>query len=128
MDYTTDTHSLVWYLQGSKELSPKALKAFEQTKKKGIIIIPSVVLAELMFIADKGKVTLSFEKTISKIERYINFKVASLDIDIIKVANNIKSNLEMHDKLIVATALFYSNPLITKDSRIKKSKEVDVIW
>jgi len=69
MDCTTDTHSLVWYLQDSKELSKKALKAFEQTKRKGVIIIPSVVLAELMFIADKGKVALSFEKTLSKIEK-----------------------------------------------------------
>lgn len=128
MDYTTDTHSLVCYLQGSKELSSKALEAFEQSKKAGVIIIPSVVLAELMFIAEKGKVTLSFEKTLSKIEEYINFKVASLDIEIIKVANKIKSDLELHDKLIVATALFYDTSLITKDSKIRSSKKVDVIW
>jgi len=128
MDYTTDTHSLVWYLQESNKLSKKALKAFEQSKETGVVIIPAVVLAELMFIADKGKVTLTFEETLSKIEEYVNFKIASLDIEIIKFANKIKSNLEMHDKLIVATALFYDTSLITKDSRIISSKEVDVIW
>ncbi len=127
MDYTTDTNSLIWYLQESKKLSKEALKAFEQSEKTGIIIIPSVVLAALMFIADKGKVILTFEETLSKIGEYINFKVAPLDIDIVKIANKIKSSLEMHDKLIVATALFYGTSLITKNSGIVKSKEVNVI-
>jgi len=55
MYFVTDTHSLVWYFIEDPRLSKKALKAFEQTIREGIIIVPSVVLAEIMFIAKKGR-------------------------------------------------------------------------
>jgi hypothetical protein len=45
-------------------------------------------------------------ETLKKIERYENFDLAPLDVDILKVANKIEANLEMHDRLIVATALY----------------------
>ncbi|MGQ9638775.1 MAG: PIN domain-containing protein [Thermodesulfobacteriota bacterium] len=55
MDYVTDTHSLVWYFTEDPRLSKQALEAFEETDREGVIIIPAVVLAEIMFIAKKGK-------------------------------------------------------------------------
>lgn len=95
MDYVTDTHSLVWYFAEDPRLSNKALEAFEQTVKEGIIIVPAVVLAEIMFISKKGKITLTFEETLKKIEGYENFDVAPLDTDILKVADKIEVDMEM---------------------------------
>ena len=66
--YVTDTHSLVWYFTENPRLSKKALKAFEKTVKEGTIIIPTVVLAEIMHIAKKGRITMSFAETVKKIE------------------------------------------------------------
>ena len=128
MNYVTDTHSIIWYFTEDSRLSKKALEVFERTIDKGIIIIPSVVLAEIMFIAKKGKVSLSFEETLKKIEEYENFDIAPLDIDILKVANKIKVDLEMHDRLIVATSLYFKSPLITKDQQIKKAGIVTTVW
>ena len=91
MDYVSDTHSLVWYFIGDSRLGKKALKAFEQTTEKGIIIVPSVVLAEIIYIAKKGKITLSFRDTVAKIEEYENFDIAPLDVDILKILVTFKS-------------------------------------
>jgi PIN domain nuclease of toxin-antitoxin system len=60
VDYVTDAHSLVWYFGDDSRLSKKALLAFEETTKAGVIIIPAVVLAEIIFIAKKGRITLTF--------------------------------------------------------------------
>jgi len=110
-------------------LSKRALDAFEKTTKEGLIIIPAVVLAEMMFIAKKGKIVLNFEKILKIIEEYDNIEVAPLDIDILKVANKIeKKELEMHDRLIVATALYYNAPLITKDHLITQSQLCPTLW
>ena len=128
MDYATDTHSLVWYLTEDPLLSKKALKAFESTIREGIIIVPAVVLAEVMFISKKGKVTLTFEETLEKIEKYENFYIAPLDLDIVKVADKIELDMEMHDKLIVATALYFGTTLITKDKLIRESGIVPTTW
>ena len=106
MDHVTDTHSIVWYFTDDPRLSRRALEVFEKTIKEGAIIIPAVVLAEIMHIAGKGKITLTFDETLQKIDSYENFIVAALDLEILKVAEKIKVNLEMHDKLIAATALY----------------------
>lgn len=128
MDYVTDTHSLVWYFTEDPRLSNKALEAFEQTVKEGIIIVPAVVLAEIMFISKKGKTTLTFEETLKKIEGYENFDVAPLDTEILKVADKIEVDMEMHDKLIMATTLYFKATLITKDERIKETGICSTIW
>jgi len=128
MDHVTDTHSIVWYFTDDPRLSRRALEVFEKTIKEGAIIIPTVVLAEIMYIAGKGKITLTFDETLQKIDSYENFIVAALDLEILKVAEKIKLNLEMHDKLIAATTLYYNASLITKDPSITKSGVCTVTW
>jgi PIN domain nuclease of toxin-antitoxin system len=128
MNYVTDTHSIVWYFTDDPLLSERALEVFEKTIREGVIIISSIVLAEIMFIAAKGKITLTFTETLRKIDACDNFIVASLDVEILKVADRIKADLEMHDKLIIATALYQNAVLITKDPLITKSGVCTTIW
>jgi PIN domain nuclease of toxin-antitoxin system len=128
MDYVADTHSLVWYFTDDSHLGEKALRAFEQTTQEGIVIIPSIVLAEIIFISKKGRITLTFEETLERIDEYENFDIAELDVNILKVVDKIEADLEMHDKLIVATSLFFQTELITKDKRIKEAGIVTTIW
>ena len=128
MDYVADTHPLVWYFTEDSNLSEKALEVFEGTIKEGIIIVPAVVLAEIMFIAKKGKITLTFEETLNKIEEYENFYIAPLDIEILKVADRIEIDMEMHDKLIVATAIYFDSALITRDKKIREAWICPTIW
>ena len=128
MNFVPDTHSLVWYFTDDPRLSRRALKSFESTVKEGQIIVPAVVLAEIMFIAQKGRVTLSFTETIARIEAMDNFEIAPLDLEVLRMADSIEAPLEMHDKLIVATALCYDSSLITRDEQITKSKTVKTIW
>jgi PIN domain nuclease of toxin-antitoxin system len=128
LNYVTDTHSLVWYFTDDRHLSKKALKSFESTVKEGQIIVPTVVLAEILFIAKKGRTSLGFTATVAKIEELANFEIAALDLDVLKIAESIDAPLEMHDKLIVATAIHYDACLITRDEQITKSKIVKTIW
>ena len=128
MDYVTDAHSLIWYFTDDPCLSQRAVEVFEGTVKEGIIIVPAVVLAEIMFIAKKGRIILTFEETLKKIEEYDNFYIAPLDINILRVADKIEMEMEMHDKLIVATALYFKATLITRDKRIKETGIVSIIW
>ena len=128
MNYVTDTHSLVWYFTDDPRLSKKALKSFEGTVKTGRIIVPTVVLAEILFIAKKGRVTLGFAETVARIEAMDNFEIVPLDLDVLKTADSIQAPLEMHDKLIVATALRYGAGLITRDERITNSQTVKTVW
>jgi PIN domain nuclease of toxin-antitoxin system len=55
-------------------------------------------------------------------------EAACSDIDILKVANKIEKALQMHDRLIVATALYYNAPLITKDRLVTQSQLCPILW
>ncbi|MDD5355445.1 MAG: type II toxin-antitoxin system VapC family toxin [Candidatus Omnitrophica bacterium] len=128
MNFVSDTHSLIWYFTDDPRLGKAALKAFEDTVRKGKVIVPSIVLAEIMHISKRGKIGLSFQKTLELIEEISNFQISSLDSGILKTADSIKTDLEMHDRLIVATAIWYKYPLVTLDEGIVKSKLVKTIW
>ena len=99
MNYVTDAHTIVWYFMDNPRLSQNARQTFEQTITEGVIIIPTIVLAEIMYISHKGRISMTFEETLSHIEMYENFRIAALELDILKVAASISVNLEMHDKL-----------------------------
>lgn len=75
----------------------------------------------------KGRISLTFEETLKRIEECENFDIAPLDVDILKVADKIEMDMEMHDRLIAATAIYYEAVLITRDERIKKSGVVATI-
>ncbi len=128
MIYVTDTHSLVWYFTEDKHLSRKAFDAFESTIREGVIIIPSIVLAEIIYIYKKGRINLSFKETLQKLDYYNNFEIIPLDVNILKVVDELNINLEIHDKIIVASAIYFNAELITKDENIKKARIVSVIW
>ncbi|MDD5224874.1 MAG: type II toxin-antitoxin system VapC family toxin [bacterium] len=128
MNFVSDTHSLIWYFTDDPRLGKAALKAFEDTVKKGNVIVPSIVLAEIMHISKRGKIGLSFQKTLELVEEMSNFRISPLDSGILKTADSIKPDLEMHDRLIVATAIWHKYPLVTRDEGIVKLKLVKTIW
>lgn len=128
MNYVADTHSLVWYFTNDSRLGKKAFKAFESTIREGMILVPTVVLAEVMFISKKGRVPITFEQTVTRIEELDNFDIVPLYLDVLRIADKIEAELEMHDRLIVATASFYEVILLTKDERIIISRTVKTIW
>ena len=128
MNYVTDAHTIVWYFMDDPRLSQNARQAFDETIAAGVIIIPTIVLAEIMYISQKGRISITFEETLSSLDMYENFRVAALEIDILKVAASIDRDLEMHDKLIVATALYFNAHLITKDEQITQSRVVNTVW
>jgi predicted nucleic acid-binding protein len=61
-----------------------------------------------MFISRKGRIPISFQETVERIEKYENFTIVSLDMDILVAADGLETELEMHDKLIVATAIIHN--------------------
>lgn len=128
MDYITDTHSIVWYFTDDNRLSNKALQAFQSSEEKGTIFVPAVVLAEIMYIARKGRIKLSFEDTLNRIEESEIFEIVPLDTEILRTADKIEADLEMHDRIIAATALYHNASLITKDETLRELGIVSTIW
>ena len=83
--YVADAHALAWYFTNDARLGSKASRVFDLSQKgECLILIPTVVLAELFHISRKKRIPLGFEELLQKVEQGSNFVVTDLDFAIIK--------------------------------------------
>lgn len=126
--YICDTHALIFYM--ANELPEKLNSVFlDCENQKTVIYIPSIVIAEAIHLKERGKVDFDIDKLFSRLEQSSSyFVIIPLDANILKMLSKIKKIGEIHDKIIVATAILYNSVLITRDSEITESKYVETLW
>src|SRR3989344_3138024 len=129
MLYVADTHGFIWFLTDDKRLGKKAKEIFERADEgKVIIIVPTIVLAELVFICEKKDASVKFKDVMDKINESSNYIYYNLDIKIISEIANLTQIPEMHDRIITATAKLNRAVLITKDPDIVEAGIIETIW
>ena len=123
--YVIDTQALIKFLNGQKVISDKIDEILKKADEgKNIIIIPSVVLFEIGYLHEKGKIPISIKDIEDIVNNSINYSEEKLSMGIIKTAFEIKDIPELHDRLIAGTAKYLNLPLITNDPIILKSESV----
>ena len=127
----TDTHALLWYLLEPKKLSSDAHKAMAEAGTNGTIYVPAVVLVELRYLVEKGKIIEDVFRFVadSIADSNSSLEIAALDFDTATAVGNIPraSVPDMPDRIIAATALEMGLPLVTRDRKITASN-LHVIW
>ena len=125
---TLDTHRLIWYVDNDlhHRLSDTACQKIATAERNGVIYIPTIALMETLDLIERGRVNLSFSDLISNIEESQNYQAVPFDADLLKVAIPL-TGLEMHDRLILATAISTNSVLVSKDRDIS-AKGVNVVW
>ena len=129
MIYVADTHTVVWFLEGNHRLSSPARDAL--TSRDVDVVIPAIVLAEIAYLYGKQRVAVDLDLVLRHVARAENCTIYPLDE---VVAERLPVSLNIHDGLIVATALVYRDVLkqdvavVTKDEKIAQSGIVDTVW
>lgn len=84
--YVVDTHVLIWYFIGSKRLDQKLKNRIDEVRNQGgCLLVPTIVLAEALDIAEKGRVKFDFTATLSSaMLGFCLFKNRSFDAIICK--------------------------------------------
>jgi PIN domain nuclease of toxin-antitoxin system len=126
MLFVTDTHPLVWYILG--ELPERVDEIFKLAEAgESSIFVPTIVLAECLYLVEEGKIELDFENLLERLEQSSNFIPASFNIRVMRLLPEIRLK-ELHDRIIIATAMTLHAQLITKDRGIRESGMVNVVW
>ena len=124
-----DTHPVVWFLEASSRLSSKAQQAISDPSSQ--LIIPSIVLAEITYLYERKRIATSASDIRTRLIAANNVVVYPLDE---QVVDKLPITLDIHDGIIVATALLYRDVLrqevavVTKDEMIAGSGLINVIW
>jgi len=123
--YVVDTHVLIWYCTGNKRLKPALREKIDDIRNRnGRLLVPTIVLAEALAIAEKGKVEFDFAEMQRIIREEPEFEVISFSPEIFHTVVQVHNVPELHDRIIVATARFYGAGILTKDREILESGEV----
>ncbi len=129
MVYVLDTHPVIWYVDGDARLSANAKTALDSASVE--LVIPTMALVEIQYLYTKGKIKTDPIVVRQKIIAAKNALVHPLDE---KVVSKFPSGLNIHDAIIVATALVYRDifqqpvTLITKDGEITRSGLIQTLW
>lgn len=125
--YLVDTHALVWFLLEDRKLPPQAfrlLRAAERGERD--IIVPTIVLAEGIAIEEKGRLGLPKGRILDWVLTHPSLVVADFDLSALVEMQELDADLELHDRMIAATAVLYGASVITRDRKI--SRFVDTMW
>ena len=129
MTYILDTHALVWFLEAFSRLSARARTAISNPTSQ--LVITSIVLAEVTFLYSRKRIATDIAEIRRRLLAASNCVVYPLDEQVVSL---ISTTLEIHDAIVVATAMLYHDllgqevTLITKDEAITRSGLVEVLW
>lgn len=122
MEIVIDSHALFWFLTGNTKLSLRAQEAIEQADK---VLVPSIVLMEILYILEKNNLETKFVDILKalRLKKYI---IYPLDVEVITQTLFIPK-VEMHDRIIIATARTCHAALVSKDKTIQRVY-LNTIW
>ncbi|HID62342.1 MAG TPA: PIN domain-containing protein [Anaerolineae bacterium] len=125
-----DTHSLIWYLQDNPRLSHRGRLLFSQADNgKASIVIPTIVLVEMTYLAEKKRIANELVKAALNLLRETseNYRLALLDLAVVEIIGQVSRALvpDMPDRIIAATALSLGLPLLTRDRALVAVEESD---
>ena len=133
MSVVADTHIIIWYLRSPEKLSTDALISLDNALNNGeSIFISAISLVEMNHLVEKNRIpTSSLEQLLQLIDDpLVNLFVVPLDTPVAKAFTQIPREIvpEMGDRIIAATALYLSLPLVTKDHKIRNLSNIQTIW
>jgi PIN domain nuclease of toxin-antitoxin system len=128
MEYLADTVALVRHLSGTGRIG-KAAKDIMKAADQGehIIYISIISMVEILYLSEGNRIPVDFRTLKNKIIQSDNYHIIDLDIEIVETAKEIRE-LELHDRLIVATGRYLRIPILTCDSSIQESNHIRTIW
>lgn len=127
--YMTDTHSLLWAFTKPRKLGDRARQAFEEIASgESRLLIPVIVLAELIFTIENKPVEADVDEILARIKSSPNIEFVDFDLQSTLALRELTAIPEMHDRMIVASAIQHYAALITFDEAITISGLVEAIW
>jgi predicted nucleic acid-binding protein len=127
--YVADTHSILWFIAEDTRISSTARNLFVRAERSEIeILVPTIVLAELLYICEKAKSPLGLKDVLARILESTGFTVVPFDFEVFQEMLGMQKELDIHDRIIAATSLAYDAVIISKDEELREAEQVKVAW
>jgi PIN domain nuclease of toxin-antitoxin system len=127
MRYLLDTHALIWFINGDKDLSAKARKAIEADRAENFVSIASLWEMAIKISLERLDLKTNFEEVKQKVNNN-NFQILPISFeDILKISDLPFHHRDPFDRMIIAQSLTNDLVIISKD-KLFKEYPVKLIW
>lgn len=131
--YIADTHALIWRLVAPDRLGARASDAFDKADAgQAEICVPAVVLAEMVMVAEKGRVPgwgLDEVRCFARAAKAsTNYHLSILTPELVMTASDLPVIPDIFDRLIAAEALGRAAILISRDQTLAAARDIEVRW
>ena len=127
MNNLLDTHTLIWFLNGSKDLSAKAKKAFENKESINFVSIASLWEMAIKISLGKLELTISFSKIAGLIKNN-GFHILPISFDDILLLSNLPfHHRDPFDRIMITQSISNKLTIISKDNQFG-AYDVLIIW
>jgi PIN domain nuclease of toxin-antitoxin system len=127
----TDTHALIFHAAGGGKLGPTARAHFAASERReAITYLPTTVMREVSLLARAVRINLRRPMREFFADLFSNPAYQPLEVSVeqVLVADELRFTRDPFDALIVAAARDLGLPLVTRDTDIRASGVVKVIW
>lgn len=123
---------LIWYIFELPRLSPAALTALEQAVNEGnFIYFSAITIVEISYLIERGRLAGEVLTRVLNAadDPNVGIMLAPLDRNISATIQQIDRATvpDMPDRIIAATALSLSLPLVTRDTKIQALTTIQTI-
>lgn len=126
-NYSLDTHALIWYFLKQKTLSLKAKGIMGKIfGGEAVGIVSTMVILEVYYVSLRLK-KFDFSKFLNVLENS-NIKIVPFGKKVLAKSLILPTGIDIHDRIIVATAILMDTPLITKDKVLRSIFPLETIW
>ena len=130
--FVLDAHAVIWHLEANSRLGNAARSILADPTSD--LVLPAITLAEAVYVVEKGRTRIpSAQALLDGVRADPRIEVFPLNLDVLLACEAAKSVPELHDRLLVASALVLQSrghvvSLVTKDESIVRSGLVAISW
>lgn len=122
-----DTHAAVWWASEPRRLGRAGTERLAVADRLGI---PAIVFWETALLVRKQRLDLGMPvaEWATAIQAVPRVKALALTAEIAVQAEELHMHADPADRFIVATALAYGVPVVTKDRLLRSLRFIETIW
>ena len=126
-----DTHVLVWWVSGAKQLSAGAKRAIVRQIDERPVAVSAISMFEIATAVRRGRLDLAIpaEQWLADVRVLPDIAFEPVSVEIAEMAGQLSPGFpgDSADRIIVATAFALDAKLITADERLRATG-ISVVW